>query len=144
MGYYLYAFIGKSQTLKANALQFQSARIVLLKQDVAMIPLTHELHQEIDVGHAIEGFSELSSEIEEWAQQLSAAGIVAYIEAEFFGGDGGQSAVAWNAGHRVLDPMFEQHSINEVLKLIGVRKNDAHDEFDAIGLGKHRDTNQWT
>ncbi len=145
MGYFLQALIGKSQTLKANVSLFQSARIVLLEQDIAIIPITDELCEEIDAISQIEveGFEKLFPEIEEWAQRISTTGLVAYIEAEFFGGDGSQSAIAWNAGSRVLEPIREQNAINCVLKLLGVDRKNAHDEFDAVGLGKHRDTNDW-
>src|SRR5689334_16547608 len=98
MGYYLQALIGKSQTLKAKGLLFQSARIVLLEQNVAMIPLTDELCEEVGLSSEVENFYKLSPEIEEWAQRISAGGFVAYVEAEFFGGTGGQSAIAWNVG----------------------------------------------
>jgi hypothetical protein len=143
MGYYLQALIGKNQTLKVNALLFQSARFVLLEQDIAMIPITEELCEEIDAISQVEGFYKLSPEIEEWAKRISASGFVAYVEAEFFGGDGGQGAIAWNAGYRVLEPINEQNAINRVLKLLGVDRKNAYDEFDAVGLGKHRDTNDW-
>jgi hypothetical protein len=143
MSYVLHALIGKSETLKANDSPFQSARIVALEQNIAIIPLTDELCEEIGASSEIEKFYKLSPEIEEWAQQISTAGFVAYIKAEFFGGDGGQSAIAWNAGSRVLEPIHEQNAINRVLKLLGVDRKNAHDEFGAVGLGKHRDTHDW-
>jgi len=143
MSYVLHALIGKSETLKANGSLFQSARIVSLEQDIAIIPLTDKICEEVGVSSEIENFYKLSPEIEKWAQRISTAGFVAYIEAEFFGGDGSQSAIAWNAGSRVLEPIHEQNAINRVLKLLGVDRKNAHDEFDAVGLGKHRDTNDW-
>jgi hypothetical protein len=145
MGYFLQALIGKSQTLKANVSLFQNARIVLLEHDIAIIPITDELCEEIDAINQIEveGFNKLSPKIEEWAMRISATGLVAHVVAEFFGGDGGQSAIAWNASSRVLGPIFEQDSINQVLKLLGVDRKNAHDEFNAVGLGIHRDTHDW-
>ena len=108
-----------------------------------MIPITDELWEEIESSDAIEGFNKLSVEIEQWAQQISNTGSVAYIEAEFFGGTGGQGAIAWNDGSRTFGPTHEQHAINLVLKTFRINANDAHDEFDAIGLGQHRDTRDW-
>jgi hypothetical protein len=143
MSYQLFALIGKSQTFKREELSFQNARIVALQQEIAMIPLTDELFEEIDSSDQIGNFLKLSSEVEDWAQQISSKGLVAYVEAEFFGGEGDQSAVAWNAGSCVLGPIYEQYSINRALKLLGVDRKNAHDEFDAMGLGKHRHTSDW-
>jgi hypothetical protein len=143
MSYVLHALIGKCETLKANGSPFQSARIVSLEQNIAIIPLTDELCEEIGVSSEIKNFYKLSPEIEEWAQRISTSGFVVYIEAEFFGGDGGQSVIAWNFGLRVLEPIHGKNAINQVLKLLGVDQKNAHDEFDAVGLGKHRDTHDW-
>jgi hypothetical protein len=74
---------------------------------------------------------------------MSAVAPVAYIEAEFFGGTGGQSAVAWSGGSRVLGPLHAQEAINETLRFLGVRADGARDEFDAVGLGRYRDTADW-
>jgi hypothetical protein len=143
MAYVLQALIGKNQTLKADSVPFQHARIVLLKQGMAMIPLTDELWNEIDAGNTIEGFGKLSIEIEQWAQQISNTGLVAYIEAEFFGGTGDQGALAWNNGSRTFGPTHNQQAINLALKLFGINPMGKHDEFDALGLGEHRDTHDW-
>jgi hypothetical protein len=143
MGYYLQAIMGKQQTLAQHASAFQHARVVPLAQDVAIIPMTDALYDEIANGGAVERFEKLSPGVEEWLQRISVVAPVAYIEAEFFGGTGGQSAVAWSAGSRVLGPLHSQDAINETLRFFGVRVDGAHDEFDAVGLDRHRDTNEW-
>jgi hypothetical protein len=143
MGYYLQAIIGKQQTLAQHASDFQYARVIPLVQGIAIIPLTDDLYDEIADGGEVEHFEKLSPGVEEWAQRMSAVATVAYIEAEFFGGTGGQSAVAWSGGSRVLGPLHSQDAINETLRFFGVRVDGAHDEFDAVGLGRHRDTDDW-
>jgi hypothetical protein len=143
MGYYLQAIIGRQQTLAQHASEFQHARIIPLAQGIAIIPITDALYAEIGEGGDVDRFYKLSPGIERWALGISAVAPVAYIEAEFFGGTGCQSAVAWSAGSRVLGPVHSQHAINETLHFFGVRVSDAHDEFDAVGLGRHRDTHDW-
>jgi hypothetical protein len=143
MGYYLQAIIGKQQTLAQHASEFQHARVVPLAQGIAIIPLTDDLYDEIAGGGEVERFEKLSPGVEEWARRISAVGPVAYIEAEFFGGTGGQSVVAWSEGSRVLGPVHSEHAINEALRFFAVRVDGAHDEFDALGLGRHRNTNDW-
>src|ERR1043166_4236252 len=101
MGYYLQAIVGKD--LSAGGSQFRSAEVVSLRQGLGMIPVTDELFDEIqaalpDGGEPFRKFEKLSASVARWARDLSAGGLVAYVEAEFFGGVGGQSAVAWRHG----------------------------------------------
>ncbi len=68
---------------------------------------------------------------------------LAYLEADFFGGSGDQYSkayVAGVAGFVAFGPTY--NAINNALKLIGVVRTEGHDEFDTLGLGKHRD-NDW-
>ena len=143
MGYCLQALIAKRETLEEHASVFQRARVVTLMQNIAMIPLTDDLYDEIGMGGEADGFYKLSPGVESWAQRFSASGLVGYIEAEFFGGVGDQGAIAWSRGSRVFGPVKAQDAINQCLRLLGVHTRDAHDEFDAVGLGQHRDTNDW-
>jgi hypothetical protein len=141
MGYYLQAIVGRG--LRAHVSDFRNARVVSLKRGVFMIPVTDPLHEEIGRGGEVERFEKLSRGVEEWMRRISRGGPVAYIEAEFFGGDGAQSAVAWSEGARVLGPIHDQHAINQALRVLGVRPEGAHDEFDAVDLGRNRDTDDW-
>ncbi|MGO8763673.1 MAG: hypothetical protein ACLQSR_00890 [Limisphaerales bacterium] len=141
MGYFLQALIGKADTLGKHTSEFRHVHLILLPQGMAMIPLTDDLHDEIDGDNL--GFVKLTSTVEQWAQRISSLAPVAYVEAEFFGGAGGQNAVVWSNASRVLGPIDSKHAINEALRFLGVQIGRAHDEFDAVGLGKHRNTNDW-
>jgi hypothetical protein len=88
MGYFLQALIGNQETLQAHASQFRRAHVVPLAQGIAMIPLTNDLHGELGSGGEAQGFEKLSPAVEQWAQRISSATPIAYIEAEFFGGVG--------------------------------------------------------
>ncbi|MGE3802534.1 MAG: hypothetical protein AB7H80_16070 [Candidatus Kapaibacterium sp.] len=143
MGYYLQAIIGKQQTLAQHASDFRHARVVPLAQGLAIIPLTDDLYEEIADDGEVERFEKLSSGVEKWGQRISVVAPVAYIEAEFFGGTGGQSAIVWSGGWRVLEPIHAENAINQVLRFFGIRVDGAHDEFAAVGLGRHRNTDEW-
>ncbi|MER6666309.1 hypothetical protein ABT256_17340 [Amycolatopsis japonica] len=56
--------------------------------------------------------------------ECSEHGAVAYVEAEYFGGAGTQFAQVWEGGETILGPLY-------------------FDEFDAVGLGRHRSTDEW-
>jgi len=141
MGYFLEALIGKAETFGKHTSEFRHAHLVALPQGMAMVPLTDDLLEEI--GGDDLGLMKLTSAVEQWAQQISSLAPVAYIEADFHGGTGGQGTVVWSDGVRVLGPIYSEHPINQALRFLGVQIGNAHDEFDAVGLGQHRDTHDW-
>lgn len=68
---------------------------------------------------------------------------VAYIEAEFFGGDGMQASMVFENGKITLDKTVSRNAINSALHYLGVEKLTYIDEFEALRLGKYRNTEQW-
>jgi hypothetical protein len=73
---------------------------------------------------------------------LSLQGRAAYLEAEFFGGDGMQAAILAENGGIVPGP-FIIGAINAALSFLGVISAADADEFQAVGLDQHRMTDQW-
>lgn len=86
----------------------------------------------------------------------SLAGDIAYLEAEIFGGTGAQAMVLWRGGEVCLGPVAteftatapdpsssRQWPFNQALRELGVDRGDAFDEFDALGLGRWRHTEDW-
>lgn len=143
MGFCLQAIIGAQQTMLRHAPDFRNAQVVPLAQGMAMIPLTDELYSEIGVGGEVDFFYKLSTHVEEWGERISDESPVAYIEADFFGSIGDQSALVWRDGSRCLGPLHTGNAINDALHLLGARGNSPLDEFDSVGLGRHRDTAAW-
>jgi hypothetical protein len=77
--------------------------------------------------------------------RLSAApgAVVAYVEADFFGGAGRQAAAVWAAGELVFAPVVDAAAINRALARIGVTRAGGADEFAALGLDRCRMTERW-
>ncbi|MDR6978321.1 hypothetical protein J2X68_005047 [Streptomyces sp. 3330] len=82
----------------------------------------------------------------------SATGLVAYVEAEYFGGAGEQHAAVRDGGTVTLGPLHlpegeplpeDGGPISQALRGLGVAKGHAHDEFEAAGLHRHRHTEDW-
>jgi hypothetical protein len=77
----------------------------------------------------------------------SARGPVAYVAAEYFGGVGVQAAAVWHRGELVLGPLTtvedspipSRPPISQALHRLGASADDYIDEFEAVGLGRHRD-----
>ncbi|MEE6259166.1 hypothetical protein V1633_11790 [Plantactinospora sonchi] len=77
---------------------------------------------------------------------------MSYVEADYFGGTGSQQAVLWADGRLALGPLSVAEGqpvpaagspISQVLRRLGVDRAGHHDEFAAVGLGRHRSTRDW-
>lgn len=78
----------------------------------------------------------------------STTGPLAYVEADYFGGVGTQFAVVWRAGAIVFGPAVQPERapgslISQALRLLGASSGGHVDEFDAVGLGRYRDVDDW-
>lgn len=74
------------------------------------------------------------------AAATEAGGGLAYVETEYFGGQGEQSAMAFVDGREAMAPQRSRGGggpINQALRRIGVVRG-ADDEFDTVGLGERR------
>ena len=155
MGYSLYALAAREAAIRvAHASSGNGA--VELAQGIWLLPITEAMRSGSGAGTKPFGdvFWCLMPEVEALARRASLAGLVAYLEAEIFGGDGTQAAVAWRDGHVCLGPVSTElwmqdradsawWPFNRVLREFGVTRGDAFDEFDAVGLYQHRSTEDW-
>jgi hypothetical protein len=146
MGYKLDAFIGKHLDLQPIARKYPKAKIIRLEHGIGLIPMTEELYDEINdfvKGEDIMTLTYLNSNIESRVIELVGKSMIAYAEAEYFGGIGGESALLWKDGIRLNLIPFGKGAINSILKTMGISAEEGLDEFDTVGLGKHRDTVDW-
>ena len=156
MSYELQAVLGSAITLR-GVLGRQAevpAVLVPLHQNVAMVPMTDELF-DVVINGAPEsplGFWKLPGGFDWVLAGWSTSGPIGYVEAEYFGGVGGQRAVLWVGGHLVFGPLSveegqvwpaEGSPISQILARLGVDRSGHHDEFDAVGLAEHRHTADW-
>jgi hypothetical protein len=90
-------------------------------------------------------FQFLSPELVDIVSSASLGGRIAYIETEYWAGDGGQGAVVFCDAKLEYGPAWGRLGpINEALRLLGVRaRARAIDEFATVGLGDHRTTEDW-
>lgn len=66
-----------------------------------------------------------------------------YVEAEYFGGDGGQASVLFRCGTQVGPINSSDSAINEGLRILGMIAKPPLDEFDSIALSRERNTDNW-
>ena len=85
------------------------------------------------------GFMLLTDSFLDWLQALSRLGRIAYLETEYFGGQGGQGAVVLENAKVLLWPIWDDSgTINDALELIGVPINPQYDRFVALRLCDYR------
>ena len=144
-----YAIVGKSRDLVHKSLEYPGAGVVHLEQGIGMIPISEELLNAIEQGEtslgATEepGFEFVSEVVLTWARRLSKGTTLAYIEAEFRSGEGTESAVVWRDGKVVLGPLQGTGAVNRALRTLGVSVPSRREEFEVVGLGKHRSPEAW-
>ncbi|MBR7782342.1 hypothetical protein [Undibacterium luofuense] len=144
MSYTLQAFIAKTGVFPSPIPD--GLHQVQLPQDMALIPLDTNQRLKLDIEFCPltdGGATELTAPLRALASKLSQNGHIAYIEAEIFGGTGIQASQQFSHGKAITTIAIEINAINVALKSLGVSQAHASDEFDAIGLGIHRDTDQW-
>jgi hypothetical protein len=158
VSYELSALAGKYQ-VAARAAAKAGIAAVKLPQGYGLVPITPQVFDRLGGGTAKpfgDTFWFLSSGIAALARKVSHTGAIAYLEAEIFGGTGTQATVAWRDGEVWLGPATTefgwpppdpasnpQWAFNQALRYLGVDRGKRIDEFDALNLGKHRQTEDW-
>jgi hypothetical protein len=123
-------------------------RFTALDEGMVLFPLPEHLLEEIvslPEREPTPKFEHLSAGLTKLLREISAISTLMYFETEYFGGDGEQSAIVFAQGNVILGPTRDNIGpINEGLRLLGVRRRpDRHDEFDTVGLGRRRSSEDW-
>jgi hypothetical protein len=149
MGHHIQAIIGSNHVLQSLRQRFGESRVAKLNQGLLLLPLTEAFYDALP--SASDAFTSngefhfrfLDSKVVALLIDASKIGPVAYVETEYFGGDGDQGAIVAHEGKIVFGPAAGDGSINAALRLIGAEKETSHDEFEAIGLGRFRSNEDW-
>ncbi len=146
MGYTLKAYLGKEENLIPILKKYSQSQKVHLNNGIFMIPMTDELFDEInEMKHSsgISTFEFLTENIEQKTIQVIENRELAYVESEFFGGQGGHIGIIWKNGKRDFLTESDKNSMNRILKRLGVNRTLLKDEFENVGLDKNRHTEDW-
>ncbi|GAA2294350.1 hypothetical protein GCM10010234_39980 [Streptomyces hawaiiensis] len=154
MSYDLRAVIAAGETLSAATRGLTAARTTSIGQGLSLLPMTDALCESVaDGGRAgALGFERLKGGFEKLLADWSAAGPVAYVEAEYFGGVGEQGAAVFDGGDVVLGPLRVEEGepfapagspVSQALRRLGVVRGAGQDEFSAVGLDRRRHTDAW-
>lgn len=116
-----------------------------------MIPLSEPLLREIQrEWHGSEGstlgagvFEFLAPPVESWVRALSDGSALAYLETEYFGGEGFERSAVFRDSNVVLGPLDGAGAVNQALRALGIAAKPGQEEFDVVGLGRHRSLEEW-
>jgi hypothetical protein len=151
MSHYIHSIICKTEQIKTIANKLQNAKFANLRQDITLIPMTDELFDTITESADFkkddiptDKFTYANSSILGLLCEISIEVAIGYIETDYFGGTGTQTAILFEQG-KVYGPYFtddnlpdQKRAINRILEKLGVTKKDYYDEFAAVGLSDFR------
>jgi hypothetical protein len=150
MGHAVQALIIPAALSSMALTELRHTRSVPLRQGFRIVPNTNGAFDALRERFpslsdpAVPEFWKLSGPLMHVVELLSAHGVIAYIETEYFGGSGHQAAAVWESGRLRMPPTRANIGpINSALRLMGVTVGDAHDEFQAIGLDAERSNDSW-
>ena len=146
MGYSLQTFVGKYDDLEILIESYDSAAIKRLEQDLCLILLTEDLFNQINKhisSNSIKSFEYLTENLEREILKTIKGKMIAYMEADYFGGQGGQSGVIWKNGKRISYLENDDNAINSILKTFGVISIKGKDEFDTLEFGLLKSDRSW-
>jgi hypothetical protein len=145
MGHTIQGLVVPPATAAQVAAVPEATLIPLEAARLAFVPMTDALFERLAAlfpapsAQPYAEFWKLSSSGSLWMEVISAAGLAAYVETDYFGGMGSQAAAVWEAGRVVLGPHQGQVGpINDALRFLGVARTQALDEFAAAGLDRYR------
>ncbi len=143
MGHCIQAIVTQDRVAEAICAAYPQLKRLQVTQQMSLIPIDTNFIAEVTGDcppQETEMFMLLTPEFEQFLSNLSRFGILAYIETEYFGGDGGQGACVFANGGIVMPPTWAEIGvINNALKMLGVQQGPMNDCFDAIDLGRFRD-----
>lgn len=145
MAHFVQCIIASCAGLRSLPLVTKSYTCAPLTQGFCAVPTDGALIDHIDelypdARQPLPGFVHLRGGLVTLLEEISRATPAAYIETEYFGGVGTQSAAAYAHGRMVfaLGDSDSAGPISQALRLIGVIKDRHRDEFEALGLTSHR------
>ncbi|MBI5200309.1 MAG: hypothetical protein HY925_01875 [Elusimicrobia bacterium] len=150
------ALIGSRRALEKAAAGLPGSRLVELTESLALLPLSSAVEAALspaDRAPALDGLR-LGAKTAQLAKDASAAGPVAYVEADYSHGRDFQGAVLWSGGKMGApradrnpwdprEPAMVERPVNAALRALGVDRQDFDDEWDAVALARHATTDAW-
>jgi hypothetical protein len=134
------AFAGRLSAMRSAAEQL-GAGYVELPSGLALVPATDALlERPSTIAATVAPFSMLTRDaLERWREVVSGDAF-GYLETNYWGGVGTQSAAAWRGLETLVEPAMRENAVNDALRALGVVRTFDRDEWDTVGLARFRST----
>jgi hypothetical protein len=147
-------FVAKYDSFAATTVRLPDWHVCGLNLGFAFVPLPDREGPRGTPFFNEEFLEKLTTSAAAWAAMQSRAYPIAYIKTEYFGGTGTQVAVVWQHGIVSFGPVatgedaeqetsLSEGAINRAVRLLGVERGKAIDEFAALGLQRYRSNDDW-
>ncbi|MBN1349728.1 hypothetical protein JXJ21_09985 [candidate division KSB1 bacterium] len=147
MGHNISGLIAEIEVLSEYAVSKELHSPIKLKEKLGFLPLSdNHLDFLFSEQHNLDqGLIYLSEELKQEIAGISVRCAVIYIETDYWGGTGTQGATIYKDRKCIFGPKVgEIGPISEALRIIGFQsKSKDQDEFEAFGLNKFRDNDDW-
>ncbi|WP_313919033.1 hypothetical protein [Tahibacter sp.] len=148
MAHFVTGLIARRGALQAFAASHQLPAPIALTEVLGLLPLDEDVLDTLlpePPEDFVAGFNTLSPPLMAALKAGSQRATLLYFETEYFGGMGTQGAAVFRDGDVVFGPQAaELGPINNALAVLGVRTvPPAVDEFETVGLHRHRSTDEW-
>lgn len=148
MPYTLRALVARCDVFAHTPAWIADSAVIPLPQGFCMLPLTRALCEQFGPAdrpwlyprHSV--FTHLPEALVAPLAELSRGGRLAYVEAEYHGGEGEQRSLVWADGEP-REPEESSRAVNSALIRLGVERSEDADAFDTLGLGQHRSVEDW-
>lgn len=145
MGHRIAAFVAERPAAQAVARAIGGVPLFRLRhQAFLVVPVTNDAFDAVLVAKGESEpvnpeFWRLTHALAEIANECSVYGAIAYVETDYFGGNGVQGGGAWRDGRVIVPPATDEGGpINAALEAVGLRATEGLDAFDTLGLGATR------
>ena len=150
MGFELNAFLGRASELRTWTGRLRSAVVCELSGELAMVPATGALFQELRTRLGEEEANRLDTALgyraypspsheeaaRRWAAEASRGTTIAYVSTDEFGNMGHDEATVWSEGKEILSGINTRAVLDHFLNQVGLDLGD-----ESIDLEQHRGEN---
>jgi hypothetical protein len=150
MSHSIQAIIGSKTALEAIQQRLATSRVIALNQGLFLLPVTEELYDALPepaetTAELFAGcsFEFMRPKIAQFLLDIAHSERIAYVETDYFGGEGDQGAFVVEGGEMIFEPESGHGTINSVLRRLGATRGDSADAFEAVGLDRFRSNDDW-
>ena len=146
MAYDLTAIIGRADALAPIQHPAVTRGPIALEHGWALLPIDEYVLRE-RLGIQAFDVDDVAASLGPAVVEAGSGLPVAFVHSPTFGGTADEAVAVWREGELVwqarAEDLTDERLSAEAFRLVGVVASEGLDEFDTLGLGRHRETEGW-